>query len=69
LRVDDSDLLDEFLAEQTVYSADFQALILRMVNHQSGNVEWVCQQTGVPLSTIYGWLNNWNKTHRLEKKR
>jgi transposase-like protein len=69
MRVDDADLLDEFLEEQTVYSADFQALILQMVSFQSGNVQQVSNQTGVAVSTIYGWLSDWNKTQRLEKKK
>ncbi len=27
MRVDDADLLDEFLEEQRIYSSDFQALV------------------------------------------
>lgn len=69
MQVDDADLLDEFLEEQTVYSADFQALILRMVSFQTGNVQNVSQQTGVAVSTIYSWLSGWNKTQRLDKKK
>lgn len=52
MRVEDADLLDEFLEEQSVYSVDFQALILHMVNHQLGNVEWVYQQIGVPMGRL-----------------
>lgn len=51
-----------------MHSADFQTLILRMVSFQSGNVENVSKQTGVASSTIYMWLSDWNKSHRLEKK-
>lgn len=69
MQVDDADLLDEFLEEQSVYSADFQALVLRMVSFQNGNVQQVSQQTGVAISTIYSWLSDWNETQRLDKKK
>ena len=69
MRVDDADLLDEFLADQPEYSADLKALILRMVYQQSGDVSLVSQQTGMAISTIYLWLSQWNQAQRVQKKR
>lgn len=68
MRVDDADLLDEVLAETVDYSADLKALVLRMIHQQKGQLETVAQQTGLPLSTLYHWLKQWNKQQRAIKK-
>lgn len=68
MRVDDADLLDEVLAETVDYSADLKALALRMIHQQQGHVELVAQQTGLPLSTLYHWLKQWNEQQRAAKK-
>ena len=67
--VDDADLLTEVLTETPTYSADLKALVLRMVHQQGGNIETVASQTGLPKSTLYGWLAEWNQVQRTSKKK
>lgn len=69
MRIDDADLLDEFLEEQPGYSADFKALVLRLVSQHAGDIKVVSFQTGVSESTIYNWVQLWNHRHRLNKKK
>ncbi len=69
MRVDDADLLDEVLLETVEYSPDLKALALRMIHQQKGQVETVATQTGLPLSTLYYWLKQWNEQQRLLKKK
>ena len=69
MRVDNADLLDEVLLETVEYSPDLKALALRMIHQQKGQVETVATQTGLPLSTLYYWLKQWNEQPRLLKKK
>ncbi|MBC3789219.1 helix-turn-helix domain-containing protein [Spirosoma utsteinense] len=69
MRVDDADLLDEVLLETVEYSPDLKALALRMIHQQKGQLETVATQTGLPLSTLYYWLKQWNEQQRLLKKK
>lgn len=69
MRVDDADLLTEVLTETPTYSADLKALVLRMVHQQGGNIETVANQTGLPKSTLYNWLADWNQSQRTAKKK
>lgn len=69
MRVDDADLLDEVLAETPSYSTDLKALVLRMIHQQQGDLDVVAGQTGLPKSTLYGWLAEWNQGERIAKKK
>lgn len=69
MRVDDADLLTEVLTETPTYSADLKALVLRMIHQQGGNIDSVTEQTGLPKSTLYHWLAEWNQTQRTLKKK
>lgn len=69
MRVDDADLLSEVLAETPTYSPDLKALVLRMIHQQAGNIETVATQTGLPKSTLYSWLAEWNLVQRTAKKK
>ncbi len=69
MRVDDADLLTEVLTETPTYSAVLKALVLRMMYQQEGNVETVAAQTGLPKSTLYCWLTEWNQAQRTTKKK
>jgi transposase-like protein len=69
MRVEDSELLGEFLSERAEYSADLKAMVLLMVEKQQGNVSAVSEQTGVASSTIYQWLSQWNATEKAGKKK
>ena len=60
--VEDPHLLDEFIQEQTSYSLDFKALVLKLLDQQH-NVEQLAQQTAVPIRTLYKWLHEWNKSN------
>ena len=61
--VQDPHLLDEFLQEQTRYSPDFKAFVLKLLD-QHGNIEQVAQQTAVPIRTLYNWLDEWNASKK-----
>jgi hypothetical protein len=61
--VQESHLLDEFIQEQPTYSADFKALVLRLLD-QEQDIERVAQQTLVPTRTIYNWLEAWNQAKK-----
>ncbi len=69
MRVDDADLLTEVLTETPTYSADLKALVLRIVHQQGGNIDSVTEQTGLPKSTLYNWLAEWNQAQRTLKKK
>jgi transposase len=60
LKLDESEILDEVLDEITDKSEDFKALVLRLYN-QLSNVGEVSKLTKVPKSTIYKWIDDWNK--------
>jgi len=61
--VDEPHLLAEFIQEQTSYSPDFKALVLRMLDQQQ-DVEQVALKTLVPARTLYTWLEQWNQTKK-----
>jgi transposase-like protein len=69
MRVDDAELLDEFIQEQAVYSSDLKALVLRFVHQRNGDVQAVSQETGIAASTIYQWLESWNNREKGSKKK
>ena len=69
MKVDDADLLDEFLGEEPGYSADFRALVLRLVHQKGGDIKAVSSDTGVAESSIYHWIEIWNQRQRLNKKK
>ena len=69
MHVDDADLLTEVLNETTDYSPDLKALVLRMIHQHKGDIKAVAQQTGLPTSTLYGWLGQWNQAQRTTKKK
>lgn len=68
MRIEDSEVLGEFLSEQVAYNADLKAMILLMVEKQEGNVSVVSEQTGVAISTIYHWVSEWNSKGKYTKK-
>lgn len=61
--VEDPHLLVEFIQEQTSYSADFKALVLRLLDRHK-DIEQVAQETTVPIRTLYNWLNEWNESKK-----
>lgn len=61
--VQDPHLLVEFIQEQTSYSPDFKALVLRLLDKYD-DIEQVAQETTVPVRTLYNWLNEWNESKK-----
>jgi transposase len=59
LKIDEPELLTEFMAEYGDNNSDFKALVLRLVV-KIENVEKVSTLTGVATSTIYDWIADWN---------
>ena len=60
MKLDEPELLDEFLREQSGYSADFKALVLRLCHEHAGDLPKVTALTGVPERTLYQWMADWN---------
>ena len=60
VKIDEPNLLDEFLSEQSEYSEDFKALVLRLLHQSGGHIEQVSDATGVPSRTLYAWVEKWN---------
>ncbi len=60
LKISEPEILDEVLEEITDKSEDFKALVLRLYD-KLGDVEKVFELTNVPKSTIYKWIDDWNK--------
>lgn len=65
IRIDESAQLDEFLQEDIVsYSADFRAMVLKMVS-QGLSVEEVAKFACVSRQVIYNWIEDWNTKKKL----
>jgi transposase-like protein len=60
MRLDEPELLDEFLREQPRYSEDFKALALRLCHEHADDLGKVIGLTGVPERTLYQWMADWN---------
>jgi hypothetical protein len=58
--VTEPERLDKYLVNYGDNNEDFKALVLKLL-HEFNDVEKVHQLTGVPTSTIYLWLADWNK--------
>ncbi len=50
------------------HNEDFKALVLQLVE-QTGDVGEVARLTGVPRSTIYQWIQVWNRREDLSNRR
>lgn len=44
---------------QENHSEDFKALALHLI--ATSDIQTVAVQTGLPISTLYDWQDNWNK--------
>ncbi len=64
VKIDEPELLDEFLSEQSAYSEDFKALVLRLLHQSGGHIEQVSGATGVPCRTLYAWVEEWNQAKK-----
>jgi len=60
VKIDEPERLDKFLRSERDKSKDFKALVLRLIN-RIDNVKEVSEITGIPESTIYEWIRDWNK--------
>ena len=64
VKIDEPNLLDEFLSEQSHYSEDFKALVLRLLHQSGGHIAQVSESTGVPSRTLYAWVEEWNQAKK-----
>lgn len=58
--IEEPERLDRFLQEIRDKSQDFKALVIKLC-YEINDVERVSGLTNVPVSTIYDWLEEWNK--------
>ena len=62
------ELLVSFLSEQSSYSADFKALVLRIYSSNKGNMAETCALCGISASTLRLWIQAWNEGGEQKKK-
>jgi len=60
VRVDEPELLKDYLETHRSNSDEFRALVIRLVSELE-DVAVVSRITTVPVATIYQWLDSWNK--------
>ena len=58
--IEEPERLDRFLQGIRDKGQDFKALVIKLC-YEINDVERVSGLTTVPVSTIYDWLNEWNK--------
>lgn len=59
-KIEEPERLDGFLQGIRDKSQDFKALVIKLC-YEINDVERVSELTNVPISTIYDWLEEWNK--------
>ena len=60
IQIEEPERLQQFMNSFSQHSEDFKALVLKLI--QSGkSVEEVATFTGVPATTLYQWVQQWNK--------
>lgn len=59
-KIEEPERLERFLQEIRDKSQEFKALIIKLC-YEINDVERVSELTNVPISTIYDWLEEWNK--------
>ena len=65
--ISEPDRLERFMNSfQENHSEDFKALALHLVT--TSDVQTVAAQTGLPISTLYDWQDDWNKKKNLVYK-
>lgn len=68
MKLTSPELLDEYLSEQSRYSSDFKALVLRVYVKAGGDLDKTLHLTGVPRRTLYSWIETWNMEKENKKK-
>jgi transposase-like protein len=58
-KIDEPEKLDEFLSEVQSYSADFRAMVLKLVTEKQSVAE-AAQFAGISEQVIYHWIEEWN---------
>ncbi len=59
VKIDEPEKLDEYLQEVVGYSADFRAMVLKLV--ESGQtVEQVAGFASISQAVVYEWIKEWN---------
>jgi transposase-like protein len=69
MKLDEPDLLKEFIAEQNQYSADFKALVLRLYVENGEDIAQTCQLSGISERTLRSWISIWNGSQSDNKKK
>jgi transposase-like protein len=60
VKIDEPEKLNEFLQEVVSYSADFRAMVLKLV--ESGQtVEQVAGFASISEAVVYEWIKEWNQ--------
>lgn len=68
MNLDQPELLQEFIEEQTQYSADFKALVLRIYTENGGDISQTCTLTRISERTLRLWIQAWNEAQQDKKK-
>ena len=65
IHIDEPDRVDRFMKSfSSAHSEDFKAVALKLLSAEH-SVEQVAEWLGVASSTLYHWVEEWNKKKRL----
>lgn len=65
IELEEKERLDRFLDKKKDKGEDFKVLVLKLIEEMR-DIKEVSRVARVPESTIYGWIEEWNKKKRVE---
>jgi transposase-like protein len=68
IKLSEPELLVEFIAEQSQYSPDFRALVLRIYTENQGDISQTCALCCISERTLRLWIDSWNSDETDKKK-
>lgn len=63
IELGEKERLDRFLDKKKDKGEDFKVLVLKLIDEMR-DIKEVSRVARVPESTIYGWIEEWNKKKR-----
>jgi len=69
MKLEEPELLADFLGEQKQYSADFKALVLRLYKSNGGDITRPCALSNIFEQTLCLWISAWNQASGGAKKK
>ncbi len=63
-KIEEPERVERFLEQIKDKSQDFKALVIKLCT-EAEDIEEVSRVTNVSVSTIYNWVEEWNKKKRI----